>query len=166
MNRTEIERYLEVGRGHSLVVDVREVAEVPGNLRTVTIHRGNRVTIEYERSRAYVDGDSEGGGLKYVGEYANLDELLTDLEAYLGAKAEQWSNFTESPLVPKILDDPDPVKSLGYFEDLVRRGAVPLPAGRRYELAGVYWRHIAKYGEYREDKLLEKQEEELRRYDD
>jgi hypothetical protein len=166
MDKAQIEQYLNVGRGHSVVIDARELEDVPGNMRKVTIHRGNRVTIEYDKARAYAEGDSEGGGLKYVAEYPEMDVLLADLEEYLGSMIEEWSNFTESPLVPTTLDDPDPVKSLRYFEDLVRRSAVPLPQRGTYELAGVYWRHIAKYGEYREDKLLEEQEEELRRYDE
>jgi hypothetical protein len=165
MDREQIERYLNGGRGHSVVVDARDVEGAPGNVRTVTIHRGNRVTIEYDKASAYVAGDCENGGLKYVAEYPDLDELLADLEAFLGAKVQRWGNFTKSPLAPTVLDDPEPEKSLRYFEDLVRRRGVPLPTRGNYELAGVYWRHIAKYGEYREDKLLEEQDEELRRYE-
>jgi hypothetical protein len=166
MTKEELERGLSVGRAHSVVVDVREVQEAPGNVRTVTVHRGNRVTIEYDKTRAYIEGNYEGGGLKYVAQYVDLDDVVTDLEEYLGAKIPQWINYTESRFLPGVADDPDPVKSLGYFEDLVRQESVALPRRAKYEIAGVYWRHIAKYGQYREDKLLEEQEEQLRQYEE
>jgi len=161
MQRADIERYLHARLGHSVIVDVREVEDAPGNVRTVTIHRDYKVTIEYETSKSYAEGESEGGGLKYIGQYLSLDDLIVDLEEYLEAKMQQWRNFTSEPLSPASLDDPDSVKSQQYFEDLVRRRAVPLPRGVSYKLAGVYWRHISKYGEYRQDKLLEEQEDEL-----
>jgi hypothetical protein len=166
MDRAEIERHLHAGRGHSVVVDAREVDEAPGNVRLVTIHRGNRVSIEYDQARAYVEGDFEGGGLKYVAQYGSLDELLSDLEDFLGAKVEAWTNYTAAPLVPKTLDDPDGLASRAMFEDLVRRSAVPLPPRGKYELAGIHWRHVARYGEYRPDKAFEEQEERLGGYDD
>jgi Uma2 family endonuclease len=52
----EIELAMDVGLDHSIVIDVREVIEAPGNLRTVTIHQGNSVTIEFERCEDYATG--------------------------------------------------------------------------------------------------------------
>lgn len=162
MTRFDIERYLYAGRG--VVVDVRPVEGAPGHVRTVTLHRALRVTIEYQRSREYVDNDSEGGGPKYTATYASLDELLRDLEHFLGTPMEAWQNFSSNPFVPPVLEDPDPGKSLGFFEELVRNARVPLPSGALFEPADLYFRHVAKYGRYRPDLLEEEEAESLRRF--
>lgn len=161
MDRQELERYLHISRSHSVVIDVTEVVGAPGILKIVTVHQGNSVSIEFEKARAYVEGDMEGGGLKYVARYPDMDVLIQDLEEYLDRPLEECRNFTAEPLVPPVLDEPDPVRNMEYLEGLVRQQLVRLPRRGQYQLAGVYWRHIAKYGTYRPDKLLEEQDEHL-----
>jgi hypothetical protein len=142
-------------------VDVRELATAPGVVRTTTIHRGNGVTIEFDRSRAYFEGDIEGWGPKYIATYASLDDLVSDLEDFLGEKIVAWKNYTAEPLVPSTLDEPGP-SAQEHFEDLVRRAAVELPRMGSFHIANTYWRHVGQYGEFREDKVFEEQEEHLR----
>ena len=165
MNLTsiEIERLLNVSLAHSVVVDVREIIEAPGHLRTVTIHRGNDVTIEFERCVDYVHGTGEGAGLKYVGHYDTLDELVRAIEAYLGKPVAEWSNYTATLYEPNLIGELDPTANLNHFEDLVRHRGIGLPPGGGFELAGIYWRHIDLYGEYRPDRLGEETEIALRR---
>lgn len=144
-----------------MIVDVREVAGVAGYLRTVTIHRGNRVTIEFQLVTEYLSGDMEGGGLKYISAYDELPEAVRDLEDFLNAPISAWRNFTRQPLevLPAEAESAPPENE--YFENLVRANGVQLPRAGHYRIAGIYWRHIARYGQYREDKLLEEQEEDL-----
>jgi hypothetical protein len=61
MDLAEIERYLNVSIAHSITVDVCEIAELPGYLRTVMIHPDCRVTIELLPGAAYAKRDGEGG---------------------------------------------------------------------------------------------------------
>ncbi len=158
-----VARYPDVSLAHSVVVDVLEVAEAPGNLRTITIHDGLDVTIEFETCTAYLESDIEGGGLKYVGHYDTIDDAIADLEDYLGTPVQEWINFTENPYEPTISSEPDPAKNLRYFEDLVRQRRMILPKRGGFELAGIYWRHIELFGEYRKDKLKEEWEHHLRK---
>lgn len=39
----------------------------------------------------------EAGWPRYVGNYGNEDELIADLEEFLGLPLSQWSNFTTKP---------------------------------------------------------------------
>jgi len=161
MDKNEIERHLDVSPAHSIIVDVAVVDGAPRFLRTVTIHQGNSVTIEFEKARGYFGGNSEGGWLKYIAQYHDLDELTQDLEEFLGKPVMRWSNFTAEPYSPVVQEDPDPAASLKFFEDAVRHDAIKLPRRAKYQIASPYWRHIVKYGEFREDKIWEEQEEHL-----
>jgi hypothetical protein len=163
MDRDEIFRYLHASLAHSITVDVMEVSEAPGNVRTITIHNDDRVTIEFQKSQEYVEGGDESGGLKYYAPYPELEEAIQDLEEYLGRPVEEWGNFTSQRYEPMVLEEPDPAANFRYFEDLVRRKLIKLPRLGKYELAGIHWRHIALYGEYRPDKLREEAEARLRR---
>ena len=148
MQRSDIERYLLAARGHSIIVDARELAAVPGVVRTITIHRENRVTIEFDRSLTYFDGDGEGWGPKYLAAYADLEDLIADLEDFLGQKLEAWRNYTAEPFIPSTLVEPG-LSGQQYFEDLVRRDAVELPRKGGFEHTDIYWRRVAKRGESR-----------------
>jgi len=161
MDKNEIERYLDVSLGHSIIVDVSIVDGAPGFLRTVTIHQGNSVTIEFEKARSYLECNSEGAWLKYIAQYRDLDELTKDLEEFLGKPVRMWSNFTAEPYTLAVQEEPDPAAVKKFFEDAVRQNAISLPCRVEYKIASPYWRHIAKYGEFREDKIWEEQEEHL-----
>jgi hypothetical protein len=76
MQRSDIERYLLTARGHSIVVDARELAAVPGVVRTITIHRENRVTIEFDRSLAYGSGPAGCGRASPQGRFRAHGYLL------------------------------------------------------------------------------------------
>jgi hypothetical protein len=158
MDHDEIQRYLDVSSAHSVTVDVQEVSEAPGNLRTITIHRDIRVAIEFQKCSEYASADWEGGGLKYVGKYSALLDAVLSLEEFLGRAVREWVNFTREPYEPAVLEEPDPAANLAYFERLVRENNMVLPRGGGFQLAGIYWRHVQRYGTYRPDKLLEEQE--------
>jgi hypothetical protein len=159
MDRSELKQYLDVAAGHSVVVDVREVPGLPGIVRTITVHRDQSVTIEYDRARAYVEGEIEGYGPKLIAKYDALDALVEDLAGFLSMPIEQWRNYSKERFEPAVLDDPDPAQTMTAFEDMVRTRSIPLPEKGRYEFASPYWRHILKYGQYRPDMVFEEQNE-------
>jgi hypothetical protein len=66
-----------------------------------------------------------------------------------------WPTFTLHPYAPAMVEEPDPAKNIKYFESLVREERATLPLGGRFRLAGIYWRHIELFGEYRPDRLGE-----------
>jgi hypothetical protein len=158
MDYDEIRRYLDVSLAHSISIDVRDVLEAPGNVRTVTIHRDARVTIEFQKSTEYSGGDYEGSGLKYVGKYDSVDDAVRGLEKYLARPMHEWRNYTRDRYDPVVKHESPPAENLAYFEGLVRERKMPLPEGGNFQLAGIYWRHIQRYGEYRQDKLIEEQD--------
>jgi len=163
---SEIGRYLYASLAHSITVDVVEIEEASGTLRTVTIRNDLSVTIEFPPALEYVTGDFEGGGLKYRAIYDRLEDIVDDLQDFLGKPIAEWRNFTESPYEPSVVEAPDPMKNLAFFEDQVRTGKVRLPRKGRYRLAGIHWRHIELYGEYRQDKLGEETELAIQEYPD
>ena len=136
-NSAGIERLLDVSLVHAVVVDVREVAEAPGNLRIVTIHNDGDVTIGFETCADYVGGTDEGAGLRYVGHYESFDNLVRDLEVYLNSPVSAWGNYTATPYEPKNVEEPDPAANLKYFEELVRHRIMKLPVGGEFELTGM-----------------------------
>jgi hypothetical protein len=162
MDQDEVQRYLDTSIAHSVTIDVREIAEAPGHLRTITIHAGIQVTIEFQKCSEYIEGDWEGGGLKYVGQYDALEEAVRDLEGYLATPIGKWRNYTRERYEPLMVTEADSTENLAYFENQVRQRSIPLPEHGGFVLAGIHWRHIQRYGEYRPDKLLEEQDLMLR----
>jgi hypothetical protein len=66
-----------------------------------------------------------------------------------------WRNFTFHPCAPVVVDEIDSTKNIEYFESLVRDKGATLPLRGRFRVAGIYWRHIELFGEYRPDRLGE-----------
>lgn len=162
MDHDELRRYLDVSLAHSAVVDVREIPEAPGYLRTITVHNDYGVTIEFETCLQYVQGDWEGGILKYIGRYDTLEDVINDLEQYLGKPITAWQNYTRDPYEPKKLDEPDYESCKKYFEELVRSRRMDLPPRGDFRHAYAEWRHIEQYGEFRPDMIFEEQDLWLR----
>jgi hypothetical protein len=162
MQFDELERYLAVAMGHSVTVDVRRCPGIPGVVRTTTVHRGNRVTIEHEVASIYASGEPEGFGPKYVGEYDTLGELVERLERFFDRRISAWRNHSMEPFGEDEIEDGfDHVAAQRRFEDLVRARAIELPVGGDFRIADIHYRHIAKYGEYRDDKVFEEENEFL-----
>ncbi len=160
MRLDELERYLTVGGG--VTVEVRRCPGIPGVVRTTTLHRENSVTIEYEIASVYALGESEGFGPKYIGRYETFPELVERLEQYFDCPVAAWRNYSMSPFAEEEVEEGfDHATALRQLEDLVRARAVELPVGGGFRIADVHFRHIEKYGEFREDKICEEQDEYL-----
>lgn len=158
MDREEIDRCLDVSSNHSVTVDVRDVDEAPGFVRTVTMHRdrasqhGVSITIEYPPATEYIAGDFEGGGLRFMAEYAHRDDAIRDLEEFLRMDISSWKNFVHQPHTPAVIEEaPFTPENTAHFEAMVRERAVVLPRSTRFAVGGMYWEHIALWGEFRQD---------------
>lgn len=82
----------------SVAIDIRPIDGLPGLLMTTTIFRDLRVEIEFFKWDNFIRPDPmEAGWPRYVGGYSNEEELVTDLEDFLGLPLSQWSNFTTKP---------------------------------------------------------------------
>lgn len=135
--------------GNRVDVAVKEMHELPGFVWKVTCYPGGlrldySVSIEYELAKLYVERDPEGAHLRMVANYSSQEEMIADLEEFLGEPLQNWTNYTRSPLKPSVLEDPDPERSLAYLDNLVASGSVPLPRSGQYEIASMYFRE--KYG--------------------
>ena len=162
MQIDELERHLAVGGGHSVTVDVRRCLGVPGVVRVVTVFRGNRVSIVHDTAALYATGENEEWGPKYVGRYETIEKLVACLERYFDRPISDWRNYAMNPFTEEEVEAGfDPAAALHSFEELVRAKQVALPPDADFRIMNTHWRHIAKYGEYRKDKLFEEQDEHL-----
>lgn len=158
MDVNELERVLQLARGHSITIDARLAVEAEGYVRLTQIHEDASVTIEFIRAAEYPLGDDEGA-LKLVGEFPDVRTAAVCLERFLEKPIAAWRDFSSSPL--KLADNM-PAADRAKLEELVKARTVPVPIDVRFYLAGVYWRHLERYGEYRQDKWEEEQQEFLK----
>jgi len=161
MEREELDRYLAAGASHSVVIDVRRIGDRSEWLRKVTLHDDGRVTIEYPSVSAYLRDESEGGFLTYRGEYASIGDAIRHLELYLKEPLEDWRNYTRQPVAFAQDEDALLYPDHSELEEMVRRSAVHLPTGAAFDVVGLHWRHIAKFGVFRPDLVHEEQEARL-----
>jgi hypothetical protein len=159
MDVNELERVLRVAGGHSIIIDARLAVEAEGYVRLTQIHEDASVTIEFVRAADYSFGEDDGA-LKLVGEFPDVRAAAACLERFLGKPIAAWRDFSASPLE---LADNMPAADLPKLEELVKARAVPVPTDGRFYLAGIHWRHLERYGEYRHDKWEEEQQEFLER---
>ncbi|MDQ3031640.1 MAG: hypothetical protein M3Y87_04425 [Myxococcota bacterium] len=121
------------------------------------------MTIEYPSAAEYISGDFEGDGLRFIGKYGNRDDAIRDVEEFLGRDIRGWRNYDEQPHTPTaVIETPFSDDSVAYFERLVRQRSVTLPRSAEFSVGGIYWEHIALWGEFREDRLGEETELRLR----
>ncbi len=132
MRRSELERLLAVGAGHSFQVEVREVAGCPGFVRTVWLHRGGAVLVEFDR------WGRDEGGLYFRGQFASLDQAVAYLEQYLGRRFSDWSAAdARYPARPAELGTPP---SHERFLSALREGRIALPDPDHFTSALGAWR--------------------------
>lgn len=125
MTRDEIERYLNTGRSRSVCVDRSLVPEYPGYVRTVTIHEGNRISVEFD-----THGADEGGPL-FEAAFAALDAAIASLEAYLHAGMSEWINYSASGAYPDetALSPEDAERGHQKLIAAISARSVALPSG-------------------------------------
>ena len=105
MDMSEIESYTRLGRHRMLRVDVSFVPEVTGLLRIVEIYDGFVAEVSFVSSREfYFYGLDEGGLCSYRGAYKSLQDLVSDLENYLGKSLSDWTNFNKGFETPEPVD--------------------------------------------------------------
>lgn len=131
MEKQDLERYLLTSRGKSVCVDVEELPEFPGHVRTVTVLQGPSVHIEFN-SLQY-----DEGGPCFVGDFSSLEALIESLEDYLRRPLSDWR-----PCWREEAREPEPGQSKEGGKRLVEAisaGRVPLPRVGRFVLKEGYW---------------------------
>ncbi len=152
MNQLDLQKELDVSRYHSVIIDVRECEQAPGNVRTVTIHQDYSVTIEFDTCEAYLS-DSMEGGLRYIGDYSSLSELISDIESYLSLPIGEWINYSRQKYIPRVVAEVDPDLNENWFKKQVYENLIELPKIGGFQVANIYWKHIKKWGEYMPEML-------------
>ncbi len=162
MRFDELERYLAVAMGHSVTVDVRRCPAASGVVRVTTVYQDNSVSIVHDTAALYATGENEEWGPKYVGRYETIEKLVACLERYFDRPISDWRNYAMNPFTEEEVEAGfDPAAALHSFEELVRAKQVALPPDADFRIMNTHWRHIAKYGEYRDDKVFEEEDEFL-----
>jgi hypothetical protein len=141
MTIEEIRRYIEVGRGHQVCVDLRLAPEFPGFVRRVVLRDQGQVVIEFEEY-----GWDEAGAYFY-GQYPNLEQAVQDLEAFLQSSVRDWKNVTLTGDYPSPTSHADAQSPSGgkALMEAIAAGTVPLPHGVPYELrGGSFWRRMQR----------------------
>lgn len=95
MKKEELESHLLVGRENAVYIDISNVSAIPGQVRHVIIQKGNDVLIKF---RPYQLDESP---LIFRKHYPSLDELILDMEAYMGQPLEQWENHSRTGKYPQ-----------------------------------------------------------------
>ena len=153
MDRGEIDQYLSVSLGNSVMVHVAPVAGFEGLLRTVLLHADNTVTVEFINCSVFRDDPSEQGPLKYIGRYPPLDEALADLQVYLGAPMTEWRNYSRIAYDFKDCIEPDFEAQLKKLEEAVLAGTLHAPSKGHWQVADHYWKHIKSFGKFRPEMM-------------
>jgi hypothetical protein len=118
MTRTEIERYLNVGKTRGVCVDRTLESQLPGYIRQVSIHRPARVSIEFEPY------GHEEGGIGFTARFDVLEQAISFPESYLGRSIEAWENFTATGNYP---ENPQTTLTVSTWEDVQRIAATLVP---------------------------------------
>lgn len=138
MTRDEIERHLNVGSTRTVRVDISPTAEYPGFVRTVTIYKGNRVSVEFN-----AHGYDEGGPVfNYT--YDTLDDAIRALEAYLGKPLGEWVNFSRGGDYPPAPSSDEAADGEKRLADAIAHGRVYLPAGDFEIKDDGYWSNLQR----------------------
>jgi len=138
VTKEKIINYLTVGNTKSICIDKCLTDEYPGYVRETTIMSGNIVRVEFNNY-----GYDEGG-LTIKVYYKDLDELLTAIQEFIGAKIEDWENYNVTGGYPTLEQEVD-FESSGkkLKEDLVKK-TIKIPLnGCKNEIPEGYWKDIA-----------------------
>jgi hypothetical protein len=132
MELDEIKSYLAAGQSHSIRIDVSLSGAFPGFVRTITIHEGNKVNIEFE-----AHGMDEGGAY-YWAEYPTLEAAIASLEGYLGKPHAHWENYSRSGFYPVKPDGLDMAESHDLLAKAISVNSPSLPTAE-FQLKSDYW---------------------------
>ncbi|GGJ57737.1 hypothetical protein [Deinococcus roseus] len=95
MKKEELESHLLVGRENAVCIDISNVSDIPGQVRHVIIQKGNDVLIKFKPYQL------DESSLVFRKHYPSLDELILDMEAYLGQPLEHWENHSRTGKYPQ-----------------------------------------------------------------
>jgi len=132
MTSEELERALSVGSTHSCCVDIRNLPEAPGYVRTTTLHDGNRLNIEFD-----VWGMDEGGLYFWAG-FDMLEQMVCCVEDYLERPIADWQQLGPEDYPPRPAETGTP-ESHQQFRTLLESGGPSLPDRGDFHTKDSYW---------------------------
>lgn len=139
MDQAEIIRYLQAGSNRSVCVDRRLLSNYPGFVRDVIIKAPSDVFVEINSF-----GHDEGGVIIKF-RYANLSEIISAIERFLGKSISNWENVTKTDSYPSAPLSMNLSSSVISLKDDLRKRQLDLPAGwLDWEIAAGYWRDVAE----------------------
>jgi hypothetical protein len=127
----DLARILSIGRWHSCAVDIRNLSEASGFVRTTTLHQGNRVCIAFDT------WGMDEGGLYFWATFPTQDAMVACIESFLSLPIAQWPSNTEYPERHPAVDE---TGGTDRFIEILRSGRLPLPVCGAFEANGSsYW---------------------------
>lgn len=129
MTFDDLLRELSVGSEHAVCIDVRNLSDAPGYVRTTTLHEGSQVAIEFD-----VWGLDEGG-LYFRADFATLEAAVKCVEDYIGRQLGEWGQ-SEYPARPA---ETGTAESHHQFRELLACGGPALPASGEFRAHSDYW---------------------------
>ncbi len=126
MRRDEITSAITVGAWKEVYVLLDRPSEIPGYVRSISLHAGNRVQVAFE-----VEGLDEGGAY-FWGVYPTHDDAISALEQFLGKPVEDWA-------VPYLEPSGQVAPDHHALEDAIRKRGIRFPVGAEFKLQDSYW---------------------------
>ncbi len=130
MDIEDLRRILELSRDRKCCLDVRPVDGAPAYVRTVSIHKGPRVNIEFD-----VWGMDEGG-LYYWATFESLAAAVDCVADYIQRPISEWD---ASPDYPEQPSTTEVQQSQAAFKQLLIEGSLEMPRFGLFETKSDYW---------------------------
>ncbi|GGJ23511.1 hypothetical protein [Deinococcus roseus] len=114
MTLDEIKSHLLVGASNKVTIDVSVMPEVPSDVREVSLYKGNTARIFF---RPY---GLDEKNVMFSKDYSSLEEMVQEMEAYLGLPISDWENFSRTGRYPDRSEQAAPVMDFGTYRQLMQ----------------------------------------------
>ncbi len=101
MNSDEIENYTQLGRCACVCVDMKELPDYLGYVRTIVFYRNNRVCIEFYP----LVFDVHNPFIDYCCEFNSLENAIDSIGDFLQKPIENWTNYNKKGDFPIYIDE-------------------------------------------------------------
>lgn len=134
MNIKELENYIELGRTASVCVDMKDLPEYSGFVRTVTFYQKSRVCIEFYP----LVFDVHDAIIDYCCQFNSLEDAVHSIEIYTGKTIGDWTNYNKKGDFPVCVDEQSNVNiSQEAYEKLLKDACdkkIDLPQNENFKL--------------------------------
>lgn len=138
MTKEEILNYIRMAKSKSVCVNRCLSVQYPGYVREITIMKDNILKVEFTQY-----GYDEGGVCVKI-YYNEFDNLISEMERYMGVKVEDWENASKKDCYPDLGNDVNFEETVKKLKIDLKNKAVKLPEnGIEYKFVEGYWKDIA-----------------------